>query len=266
MPSGHAKKSSDNEARESIRFHPAKPVKTYESIVHQIESAISRGDLRSGQRLPSERELVTQFGVSRASVREALRVLESAGLVRSRPGDPGGGAEVQSFSVAGLERSLGALVSLSQLGPFQVISFRMVIEGSATFLAALHRTDSQLYAMTKAHETMVALIGGDQQEFGESDVRFHSVIAESCGNQLLRACNDVARSLVLDMIGENLARSSNLTGLQNETCMRHGRVLECIRRKSAKRAMDLARLDLAEYYGPFVTKDEAKQLLALANS
>jgi hypothetical protein len=43
-------------------------------------------------------------------------------------------------------------------------------------------------------------------------------------------------------------------------------VLECIRRKSAKRAMDLARLDLAEYYGPFVTEDEARQLLALAKS
>jgi GntR family transcriptional repressor for pyruvate dehydrogenase complex len=261
-----AKKATDSEVREPIRFHPAKPVKTYESIVHQIESAISRGDLRSGQRLPSERELVIQFGVSRASVREALRVLESAGLVRSRPGDPGGGAEVQSFSVAGLERSLGALASLSQLGPFELISFRMVIEGSATFLAALHRTGSQLEAMTKAHETMLSLIGGDQQEFSESDVRFHAVIAESCGNQLLRACNDVARSLVLEMIGENLARSSNLVELQKETCMRHGRVLECIRRKSAKRAMDLARLDLAEYYGPFVTEDEARQLLALAKS
>jgi len=258
--------ASKPEGRDSIRFRAAKPVRTYESIVHQIEAAIARGELRSGQRLPSERDLVSQFRVSRASVREALRVLESAGIVRSRPGEPRGGAEVQSFSIAGLERSFGALVRLSQLGAFEVISFRMVIEGSATFLAALHRNERQLKEMANAHNAMVGLVGGNQDEFGEADVRFHEVIAESCGNQLLRACNNVARGLVLDMIGENLSRASNLADLQKETCMRHGRVLECIRKKTAKRAMDLSRLDLAEYYGPFVSRDEARQLLALAKS
>jgi GntR family transcriptional regulator, transcriptional repressor for pyruvate dehydrogenase complex len=252
--------------KEAIRFSTAKPVRTYESIIHQIEAAIARGDLRPGQRLPSERDLVAQFGVSRASVREALRVLESSGLLRSRPGDPGGGAEVQAFSIVGLERSFGALVRLSKLGPFQVISFRMVIEGSATFLAALHRSESQLGEMSLAHTAMLALVGGDQEAFGEADVRFHDAIAESCGNQLLRASNNVARGLVLEMIGERLSRAANFAELQKETCMRHGRVLDCIRKKAARRAMDLARLDLAEYYRPFVNPREARQLLALAKS
>ena len=87
------------------QFQPVKPVRTHESIVRQIEEAIYSGDVAPGERLPSERELVVQFGVSRASVREALRDLQSSGLLRSRPGDPVGGAEVQSFSSAALQRA-----------------------------------------------------------------------------------------------------------------------------------------------------------------
>ena len=63
-------------------------MRLYQRIVEQIEDAIARGELKPGQRLPSERELVVQFGASRSTVREALRVLESNGVVRSRPGDP----------------------------------------------------------------------------------------------------------------------------------------------------------------------------------
>ncbi|MGO4599699.1 FadR/GntR family transcriptional regulator [Terrabacter sp. 2RAF25] len=71
-------------------FEPVRSVRLYERIVEQVEEAIARGELRPGERLPSERELVVQFGTSRATVREALRVLESNGVVRSRPGDPNG--------------------------------------------------------------------------------------------------------------------------------------------------------------------------------
>lgn len=250
----------------STHFRLIKSVRTYESIVGQIEEAIFKGDLRPGQRLPSERELVVQFGVSRASVREALRVLESAGLVRSRPGDPSGGAQVQAPSTVSLERSFGALVRLAQVGLSELIAFRMVIEGSATYLAAIHRTEEQLERMAQAHGAMEELTGGNQEPFGQADVLFHQVIAESSGNQLLRACNEVARELVLDLIGENLARAADLEKLQAETCMRHGRVLECIRGKDAIQAMHFAKVDLAEFYGPFVSSVEATELLTLAGS
>ena len=79
------------------RFQPVQPVRAYQRIVEQVEDALVRGELAPGQRLPSERELVTQFAVSRSTVREALRVLESNGVVRSRPGDPNG-PEILPFS------------------------------------------------------------------------------------------------------------------------------------------------------------------------
>jgi len=76
--------------REGSLFQQVQPVRLYQRIVEQIEDALARGELKPGQRLPSERELVVQFGASRSTVREALRVLESNGVVRSRPGDPDG--------------------------------------------------------------------------------------------------------------------------------------------------------------------------------
>ncbi|MGI8717025.1 MAG: FadR/GntR family transcriptional regulator, partial [Lapillicoccus sp.] len=71
-------------------FRPVTSVRLSQGIVEQVEQALASGELRPGQRLPSERELVVQFGASRSTVREALRVLESTGVVRSRPGDPHG--------------------------------------------------------------------------------------------------------------------------------------------------------------------------------
>jgi GntR family transcriptional repressor for pyruvate dehydrogenase complex len=247
------------------QFQPVKPVRTHESIVRQIEEAIYSGDVAPGQRLPSERELVVQFGVSRASVREALRDLQSSGLLRSRPGDPVGGAEVQSFSSAVLQRSLTSLVRMERLRLHELVVFRMVIEGSATYLAALHRREEHLRGMRRAHQAMRRLVGGDQEAFGQADVELHQVIAEASGNQLLRVCNEVARGLVLGLIGEKMARSSDLATLQADTCRRHGRVLAMIKKHEALEAARLAKLDLAEYYGPYVDPDEAAELLALAS-
>ncbi len=89
-------------------FETVRPVRLYERIVEQVEEAIASGELRPGQRLPSERELVVQFGTSRATVREALRVLESNGVVRSRPGDPNG-PEILPFTTGGLTKQMRRL-------------------------------------------------------------------------------------------------------------------------------------------------------------
>ena len=76
-----ARAASDEAVGEITHFQQVRPVRLYQRIVEQIEDALASGDLKPGQRLPSERELVTQFGASRSTVREALRI------VRSEEGD-----------------------------------------------------------------------------------------------------------------------------------------------------------------------------------
>jgi DNA-binding FadR family transcriptional regulator len=245
-------------------FKPAQPVRTYESIVQQIEDAIYSGDLQPGDRLPSERDLVAQFGVSRASIREALRVLASSGLIRSRPGDPSGGAEILPSSSASLERSLMGLVRMEQLKLGVLVEFRMVIEGAATYLAAGMRTNDDLQAMREAHARMEAEIGRDVEAFARADADFHQVVATSAGNELLTACNAVSRGMMMKMIGDKLAMVEDTVELQRETWERHGRVLKAIEEGDPVSAAHRAKLDMVEYYSPFMDAKEAARVRSLA--
>src|SRR3954465_3767531 len=116
---------------ESTRFRPVQPVRAYERIVEQVEDALASGELRPGQRLPSAREAVGQFEGGRSPVREALRVLESNGVVRSRPGDPNG-PEVLPFSSGALRKQMVRLARVDEVGLAELLSFRMILDGSAT--------------------------------------------------------------------------------------------------------------------------------------
>jgi len=80
-----------------LGFRPIKTRKIYEEIVEQLKDMLSRGELRPGDRLPSEREMAESLGVSRASVREALTALEAIGILDIRPGE---GTYVKQTSIA----------------------------------------------------------------------------------------------------------------------------------------------------------------------
>ncbi|WP_275112610.1 FadR/GntR family transcriptional regulator [Leucobacter sp. OLCS4] len=96
-------------------FAPAVPIHTYQRIVEQIEHAIVSGEIPVGAQLASERELMVQFDVSRPTVREALRVLQSMGLIESKPGTRGG-PQVLAPSPDTLRRSLRAMLGTRSRG------------------------------------------------------------------------------------------------------------------------------------------------------
>lgn len=245
---------------ERRKFVPARRVRAYESIVKQIEDAIFRGDLRPGQRLPSERDLTAEFAVSRATVREALRVLESSGLVKSRQGDPTGGAEVQEFSPDSLNRSLTAMVHLEKFNLTDLVQFRMTVEGAATFLAAVGHTDDQLERMEAGHAALAAAIDRGFEEFSAADVEFHHTIAEAANSGLLRVCHDVARGVVANLIETKFTAADDAKELMEDSCRRHERVLAAIRERDGQRASSLAQRDILEHFGRFIPDDRLAQL------
>ena len=95
----------------TFSFTPAVATLTYERVVEQIEKAITSGSLVPGDHLPSERELMVQFSVSRPTIREALRVLQAMGLVESKPGGRGG-PKVLEPSPATLARSFTTMARM----------------------------------------------------------------------------------------------------------------------------------------------------------
>lgn len=147
----------------------------YRQIADQIAALIVSGEYASGGRLPPERDLAKQLGVSRPSVREALIALEVEGYVDVRVGS---GVYVQRARPAAKAAPLS-----SDTGPFELIRARWLIEGECAALAAKEATKAQLRSMGEALDAMqVAREGGDPLEH---DRLFHLRVAEGSGNSAL---------------------------------------------------------------------------------
>lgn len=243
-------------------FKPVHAVRLYQRIVEQIEDAIARGQLKPGQRLPSERELVVQFGASRSTVREALRVLESSGVVRSRPGDPNG-PEILPFSSTALTKQMTRLAQVDQLSLAELISFRMILDGSANMLAARLRSAEELAAMERTIAVMADAIDEGYDVFSEADVAFHDAIALASRNALIQISNQVVRGVVLSLISDKVSRAIDSDALMRESLQHHQEVLKAIRQRDGIAAAEISRRNLYDYYADYVPAEDREPLLAL---
>ncbi len=246
------------------QFQPVQPVRAYQRIVEQVEEALVRGDLAPGQRLPSERELVTQFAVSRSTVREALRVLESNGVVRSRPGDPNG-PEILPFSSTALRKQVVRLARVDELTLAELIAFRMIMDGAAIQVASRLRTPEQLAELEGTLIAMRAAIDVDFAAFSEADLTFHDVIARIARNSLIETCNEVVRGVVLTLISDKIAHASNSRALMLESLQHHAEVVDAIRSGDGHAAARIARQNMYDYYAGYVPEDERGALRALTD-
>ena len=243
-------------------FEPIRTVRAYERIVEQIEQAVESGALRPGERLPSERELMGQFSVSRSTVREALRVLQARGLLRSRPGDPHG-AEVLPFSPDTLRKSMSSLARVDELSLGELVQFRMVLDGSANLLAAQLRTPEELAEMDAAIEAMRAAVQVSYETFSAADLAFHQTVARASRNKLLQICDDVVRSIVLDLVAEKIAEAEDREALMLQSIGHHEQVLDAVRAGDGPLAARLARRAMYDYYVTYVPEPERAALRCL---
>jgi DNA-binding FadR family transcriptional regulator len=147
----------------------------YRQIADQIATLIENGEYAAGGRLPPERDLAKQLGVSRPSVREALIALEVEGYVEVRVGS---GVYVQRTRPAARAAALPA-----DTGPFELIRARSLIESECAALAAKGATKSQARAMQEALDAMESDIGGGDPLV--NDRLFHLRVAEGSGNSAL---------------------------------------------------------------------------------
>ncbi|PZG11751.1 FadR/GntR family transcriptional regulator [Nonomuraea aridisoli] len=244
------------------RFEPVRAVRAYERVVEQVEEAIESGVLSPGERLPSERELMVQFSVSRSTVREALRVLQARGLVQSRPGDPNG-AEVLPFTPAALHKSMTTLARVEELSLAELVQFRMVLDSAAILLAARLRTDEQLAEMAAAVARMRAALELGEDAFSAADVAFHEAVARAGGNKLIQICTDVVRSIVVRLIAEKLAGARDRDALMRQSIRHHEEVIAAIRLGDGPLAARLSRKAMYDYYAGYVPAAERGVLRAL---
>ncbi len=250
------------EGPQTTLFTPVRPVRAYQRIVEQIEAALLTGELSPGERLPSERELMAQFAVSRSTVREALRVLESRGAVRSRAGDPNG-PEILPFSPEELSQQMKRLARVEELTLAELIAFRMIIDSSANRLAARLRTEVELAEMEQAIEGMRATLDAGYEAFSQADVAFHDAIARASRNTLIQVCNQVVRGVVLDLISTKISAADNRVALMEQSMRHHEEVLSAIRSGEGVAAARISRQNLYDYYAGYVPEGDRAPLLSL---
>jgi DNA-binding FadR family transcriptional regulator len=191
---------------ENVEFTPIGPRRTFEGAVEQIGQRIRLGELGPGDRLPSERELAAAMQISRPTLREAVRVLVSAGVLTVRPGSAGGIFVVSGYVPIELLRSKSDL----RLGEVAgVLEARRLLEPRVAQLAALKASDEDFAAMQAtidAHKELLAKgdVLTDEDRFLQRDTQFHVRIARATGNTtivslmrtLLRRL-EIARDLAL---------------------------------------------------------------------
>ena len=205
----------------------------YRQIADQIAALIEKGEYRAGARLPPERDLAKQLGVSRPSVREALIALEVEGYVEVRVGS---GVYVQGARPA----AAGAALLPADSGPFELIRARWLIEGECAALAAREGTRVQLRSMEAALEAMEADRKRGVMPLG-ADRLFHLRVAEASGNSALAL---VVKTLWDQRTGPlflRLEHHFDTPELWGVAIREHREILQAIARHDAKAARSAMR-------------------------
>jgi DNA-binding FadR family transcriptional regulator len=180
-------------------FHKTPHNRVFQDLVDQIQAAILDGRLQPGDKLPSQREMVETFQTSRASIREALRVLEQKGLVEVKLG-VSGGAVIKAADTQPITEVLTLLLQQKQVSFDHLAEFRESIEGDVAALAARRATPSALAHLEEILIQADACLQRDDlipYNFIRKDIRLHIALAETAGNPVFVAVMKMVHETIL---------------------------------------------------------------------
>lgn len=198
----------------------------YEQIVQQIEESIRKGDLTEGSQLPAERDLATQFGVSRTAVREAIKALQEKGLVDAFPGR---GTFVTNGTSNSMRRSLDRIIKSGEPdGWGYLVEVREILEPEIAALAAQRAEDQDIATMQEAVNVMDQA-GRDADAFIEADLDFHLALAEAAANPIVLSLIDS----IVGLLREQRLRIFRIGGGPERGQHHHKRILDAIKRHDA---------------------------------
>lgn len=226
-----------------MRFEKIKVPRIADTIVEQMERLILDGVLKPGEKLPVERELSEQFNVSRASLREAIAILEARGLISSRRGE---GTFVRDVMAPSLTEPLQELMQRHRGTVYDIIELRHGLEAVAAYYAAQRGTDDDRHIIGECFARLVAAAeSGDEQEEGEADLGFHMAIAESAHNFALAHAMRSLFELLRQELGSGLGRLRAHPEKREALMAQHARIHEAIKARDPEGARRAAHEHMA---------------------
>jgi len=243
MPSSRQRVTS---AEPAPFLRPIGRLRAFEEVLGQLEQAIDAGHLGAGDRLPPERELAATLGVSRTSVREALRVLEALGLVGIKRGAENGVTLLEEPGNA-LAHLFRFHLALEHLRIASLVEFRVAVESWAAGACA-RRGDPAILTDLEALVRRMEAERLDPLEFHELDVAFHLVLARGSGNELaslvLEACRTAIQRVMLEAIG----RAEDWPRTRRRLVREHRAILDAVARADKEAAASLVASHVMRFY------------------
>jgi GntR family transcriptional repressor for pyruvate dehydrogenase complex len=217
------RRASEPGADRRMEIAPIRSTRIYEEIVRQVKAMIAEGRLKSGDRLPPERDLAAKFVVSRTSVREALRALESLGFIEIRPGE---GTFVREVSVEALIEPMALALAAQREAIAELFEARRVLEPAIAALAAERATPEEVEDLQRILEEQAKAVAAGETGLAQ-DAAFHTAIAGAARN---RAISRIVHS-IMDLLTQSREESLHTPGRPTRSHQDHRRVLQAIVRR-----------------------------------
>jgi len=224
------RKSTAESTPDSLRseLEPVKRTKVYAEVASQIRRLIADGRIKPGDLLPPERELAEIFGVSRTSVRDAIRILEMRGLVAPRQGE---GTVVLQDSVDAVVSPLADALAESRDLSADLFDMRKILEPPLARVAALRATKDDIEALEEILERQADRVRAGEVAI-EEDSAFHYRVMMVSKNRVIPKVMDV----VMDLLKESRVRSLHGASRARKSLEGHRQILEAIKHRDGEAA------------------------------
>lgn len=225
----------------------------YEHVIDSIKAMIIRGELKCGERIPSERDLAERFGVSRVPIREALKILEYMGILDSSRGD---GTYVRNYTVEDLIKKMDFAVTATADTLMDLLELRICLESFAAYRAALRRTDEDIAEMRRTimdmREAKRSIYMDDDavEHLRQLSHQFHWCLVQSAHNSVL---SSVYENLY-ELLDISRQFTTNSSGISYNSILAHEAVFNKIIQKDAEGAQEFMEEHLSDVHVNLSTK------------
>lgn len=212
-----------------MEFKEIAPVRLYESVIEQIMDLIKNKKLKPGDKLPPERELAEKLSISRNSLREAFRVLESRGLIKSKPG---GGRFIREIRENVHNNTENIILSLEKSSILELLEAREMFEVEIVELATQRATPEDIELIEKALNKMSQKEELKDDKKMETDTEFHLAIAGASHNFVFVNI----MKLHLDLLKETREKTWQIPGRREKQYQEHQAIFQAIKEHNSKKA------------------------------
>lgn len=232
---------------------PATTARAYTVVLDWLEERLRSGKISVGDKLPGERQFAEDFGISRASVREAIRVLDAMGLVRSATGSgPKAGAVVISEPSAALAWALRMHVATRSLPVGDLVQTRLLLETQSAIGAASAPDGPERTRILERAEELLDVMDDPElpaRDFHAHDAEFHVLLASLAGNVVVETIMASLRQATIGYVQETVSGLGNWPEISRTLQEQHREIVAAVRERRGEEAAELLRHHIAWFYG-----------------